>query len=168
MSLNPRQKAAIEVVTKSACITNAGYQKDTGASRPSAIRDLADLAGSRQNREIIMNKIVSNEYMAKKGDVKLYMFRKRLAESTEARQGSKPILFLVQAQGGLAPAQVQEGVDEKDRYQNDQDGAYDAAVDLGFPGQVPNRHPVVEREEKGHEREDQLAANYLLQDVMTS
>ncbi len=42
-----------------------------------------------------MTKIVSSEYTAKKGNVKLYMFRKRPSESAEARQGSKPILFLV-------------------------------------------------------------------------
>lgn len=42
-----------------------------------------------------MTKIVSSEYTAKKGKVKLYMFRKRLSQAAEARQMSKPILFLV-------------------------------------------------------------------------
>jgi len=42
-----------------------------------------------------MAKILSNEYTAKKGNVALYMFRKRLAKSAESQPESKPIVFLV-------------------------------------------------------------------------
>lgn len=42
-----------------------------------------------------MTKILSSEYRAMKGDVELYMFRKRLSKSAEAERGTKPLLFLV-------------------------------------------------------------------------
>lgn len=42
-----------------------------------------------------MTKILSNEYTARKGDVNLYMFRKRLSGITESDLKSKPLLFLV-------------------------------------------------------------------------
>ena len=42
-----------------------------------------------------MTKILSNEYTARKGDVNLYMFRKRLSGVTESDLKSKPLLFLV-------------------------------------------------------------------------
>ena len=42
-----------------------------------------------------MTKILSNEYTASKGNVNLYIFRKRLSGSSEAQLKSKPLLFLV-------------------------------------------------------------------------
>ncbi len=42
-----------------------------------------------------MAEILSNEYTTRKGDVELYMFRKRLSKSTKAQRESKPLLFLV-------------------------------------------------------------------------
>ena len=42
-----------------------------------------------------MTKILSNEYTASKGDVNLYIFRKRLSGASEAQLKSKPLLFLV-------------------------------------------------------------------------
>ncbi len=42
-----------------------------------------------------MTKILSSEYTARKGDVELFMFRKRLSGTTEAQLKSKPLLFLV-------------------------------------------------------------------------
>ncbi|MCZ6622982.1 MAG: alpha/beta fold hydrolase [Deltaproteobacteria bacterium] len=42
-----------------------------------------------------MTKILSSEYTARKGNVELYMFRKRHSEFSEAKQESKPLLFLV-------------------------------------------------------------------------
>ena len=42
-----------------------------------------------------MTKILSNEYTARKGDVNLYIFRKRLSGASEAQLKSKPLLFLV-------------------------------------------------------------------------
>ncbi len=42
-----------------------------------------------------MAEIVSNEYRARKGDVELYMFRKRLPKSTKSQRESKPLLFFV-------------------------------------------------------------------------
>ena len=44
-----------------------------------------------------MTKILSNEYTAKKGNVALYMFRKRLAKSADSQPESQPIVFLVPA-----------------------------------------------------------------------
>jgi ATP-dependent DNA helicase RecG len=41
--LNERQIKAVTVIKNTGKITNTGYQQVTGASRPSAIRDLADL-----------------------------------------------------------------------------------------------------------------------------
>ena len=41
--LNDRQKQAVTITKSTGKITNANYQQATGASRPTAIRDLADL-----------------------------------------------------------------------------------------------------------------------------
>ncbi len=43
MGLNERQKSAVMVAKSVGTMTNAEYQKTTGTSRPTAIRDLADL-----------------------------------------------------------------------------------------------------------------------------
>ncbi|MBI5740557.1 MAG: DUF4062 domain-containing protein [Nitrospirae bacterium] len=43
--LNERQMQAVAVVKSNGRITNSGYQEATGTSRPTAIRDLAELVG---------------------------------------------------------------------------------------------------------------------------
>lgn len=47
LNLTERQKTAVLLVKTSKSITNAAYQQATGASRPTAIRDLADLVAKR-------------------------------------------------------------------------------------------------------------------------
>lgn len=43
LGLNVRQKAALVEIKRTVTITNSDYQRATGASRPTAIRDLSDL-----------------------------------------------------------------------------------------------------------------------------
>lgn len=43
LGLNARQKAALVEIKRTVTITNSDYQRTTGASRPTAIRDLSDL-----------------------------------------------------------------------------------------------------------------------------
>src|SRR5258708_31063648 len=52
--------------------------------------------------------IVAEDYWAQKGAVKLYLYRKRLADGTNAGAAQKPVLFLVHGssfsgRGGFVP-----------------------------------------------------------------
>jgi len=59
--------------------------RETFAGTPAAAKDKPSVAGE---------KIWSNEYWAHKGDVKLYMFRKRMG-APQAGKSALPVLFLV-------------------------------------------------------------------------
>src|SRR5579862_10062377 len=54
----------------------------------------AEPAGAREKSDASNEKIWSNEYWAQKGDVKLYMFRKRVG-APQAGKPALPVLFLV-------------------------------------------------------------------------
>ena len=59
-----------------------------------AAEALAQPAGAREKSDAANDKIWSNEYWAQKGDVKLYMFRKRVG-APQAGKPALPVLFLV-------------------------------------------------------------------------
>lgn len=63
-----------------------------------------------------MTKILSNEYMAKKGDVSLYLFRKRLSKSTAVQQKLQPVLFLVHGSSMSARTSFDLTVPGQDNY----------------------------------------------------
>jgi pimeloyl-ACP methyl ester carboxylesterase len=66
-----------------------------GLALSSAAADaFAEPAGAREKSDAANDKIWSNEYWAQKGDVKLYMFRKRVGAPL-AGKPALPVLFLV-------------------------------------------------------------------------
>ena len=59
-----------------------------------AAEAFAQPAGAKEKSDAANDKIWSNEYWAQKGDVKLYMFRKRVG-APQAGKPALPVLFLV-------------------------------------------------------------------------
>jgi pimeloyl-ACP methyl ester carboxylesterase len=59
-----------------------------------AAEAFAEPAGAREKSDTANDKIWSNEYWAQKGDVKLYMFRKRVG-APQTGKPAMPVLFLV-------------------------------------------------------------------------